>query len=115
LRFEPLALLCASCLVACGGGGLSLGQGESQFGDGRYPAAKQTFALLEPRFAGWDEVTRAEYCVYRGLTYEALGDFARAGEWLRRAKAMEDERPGTLPADNAERLRVALASVDLAR
>jgi hypothetical protein len=103
----------ASLLAACGGGVLS--EGESQLADGRYPAAKRAFAVLEPRFVEWDEATRAEYCVYRGLTYEALGDVAQAGEWLRRAKAMEDERPGTLRPDDAGRLRVALVSVDLAR
>ncbi len=98
-------------LVACAGGALS--RGEAQFRDGHYPAAKQVFLSLEARLPGWDDAARAEYGVYRRLTYEALGDNARALEWLRMAKAIGDARPGALSPENANRLRAGLASIEM--
>jgi hypothetical protein len=108
-----LALFAAPSLTACGGRALSTG--EAQFHDGHYPAAKQSFSSLEASTVTWDDATVAEYCVYRGLTYQALGDEARAELWLRRAKAMDDARPGLLGPGDASRLRLALASIAIAR
>jgi len=107
--FSSLSL-CAS-LVACGG---ALAEGESQFAKGRYPEAKQTFAALEVESRAWDDHGRAEYALYRGLTLGALGDRARAGVWLREAKAIEDAHPGSLAREDAERLKVALDANDVA-
>jgi len=106
-------VVCSWTASACGGSMLS--PAESEFDAGHYPAAKQTFVALEARSRGWDDAMRAEYALYRGLTHEALGDDARALEWLRAAKALDDAHPGTLTSDGASRLRVALASLDLAR
>jgi hypothetical protein len=97
--------LVAGVLVACGG---PLSEGESQFGKGRYPEAKQTFLGLEGESRTWADAKRAEYALYRGLTHAALGDRAQAGVWLREAKAIEDAHPGALSHDDGQRLRVGL-------
>ncbi|HLK35197.1 MAG TPA: hypothetical protein VKU41_00505 [Polyangiaceae bacterium] len=103
-------LLVAPALVgACGG---ALTEGESQFKKGRYPEAKQTLASLERDSRSWDDATRAEYALYRGLTFEALGDRAQAGVWLREAKAIEDVRPGSLSREDGQRLKVGLDTAD---
>lgn len=116
MRAPSRVLLLAAgawAVAACGGGVLS--PAESEFDVGHYPAAKQAFAALEFESRSWDDATRAEYALYRGLTHGALGDDARALEWLRQAKALDDAHPGTLSPDGASRLRVALASLELAR
>lgn len=96
-------------LAACGGG---LARGESQFDEGRYPEAKQTFAWLEEDSRGWSDARRAEYSLYRGLTLNALGDRAQAGIWLREAKAIEDAHPGSLTREQQQKLKVAMESAE---
>ena len=98
-------LLAPTLLGACGG---ALTEGESQFKKGRYPEAKQTLASLERDSRSWNDARRAEYALYRGLTFEALGDRAQAGVWLREAKAIEDVRPGSLSREDGQRLKVGL-------
>jgi hypothetical protein len=102
--------LFASVLLACGG---ALSEGESEFGKGRYPEAKQTFALLEAESRTWGDSKRAEYALYRGLTHAALGDRAQAGIWLREAKAIQDAHPGALSHEDEQRLRVGLETNDV--
>jgi tetratricopeptide (TPR) repeat protein len=106
-----LAVALLSCACAS-----PLAQGEAQFKEGRYPDAEETFASLEAR-AGTSSVTsrwsgrdRAEYLLYRGLTYGAVGDRDRAHAWLRQAQALEDAHPGLLLPDDARRMSVALAA-----
>jgi hypothetical protein len=98
------ALVALGC-VGCAGG---LGRGRSQFDQGRYSDAKRTFAALESESFRWDRRRRAEYALYRGLTFDALGDTARATSWLREAQASESSRPGTLPPEDLRRLIVAV-------
>jgi tetratricopeptide (TPR) repeat protein len=93
-----------------------LAQGEAQFKAGRYPDAEETFASLEARAATSSATStsagrdRAEYLLYRGLTYGAVGDRDRARAWLRQAKALENAHPGLLLPDDARRMSVALAA-----
>ncbi len=101
----PLLLFVIASASACGG---ALAEGESQFKKGRYPEAKQTFAALETESRTWDDHRRAEYALYRGLTYGAVGDRAQAGVWLREAKAIEGAHPGSLSSEDNERLSVGL-------
>jgi hypothetical protein len=102
----PLLLL----LAACGG---ALAEGESQFRDGHYPAAKQTFASIERESRLWADDKRAEYALYRGLTLAALGDKPTAGTWLREAQAIQDAHPGSLAPEDAQRLKVAVEANDV--
>jgi TolA-binding protein len=92
-------------LIGCAS---ALARGESEFKNGRYPEAKQTFASLEAEALRWDDANRAEYALYRGLTLGALGDSAHAAAWLQKAKTIEDAHPGSLTPDNARRLKVAI-------
>ncbi len=115
-----IALAVALLPCACAS---PLAQGEAQFKEGRYPDAEETFASLEARAATWSATSsgtssatstsgrdRAEYLLYRGLTYGAVGDRDRARAWLRQAQALEDAHPGLLLPDDARRMNVALAA-----
>jgi hypothetical protein len=97
----------AAGVPACGG---PLDEGKWLFDAGRYPQAKQELASLEGESASWDGPRQAEYALYRGLTYGALGDWARAERWLAVAKAIEDDRPRSLSRTDARRLDLALTS-----
>ncbi|MGH7294122.1 MAG: hypothetical protein ACRELB_04280 [Polyangiaceae bacterium] len=108
MRGSP-ALLAALVLAGCAG---ALGRGESQFDEGRYPEAKNTFAALEAESHGWSDAKRAEYALYRGLTLNALGDRDAAGVWLREARAIEDAHPGSLTPDQERRLRLGMGPAE---
>jgi len=101
----PLSTLLAGCAGA-------LSEGESQFDEGQYPAAKETFAGLEGQRAAWGPPMQARYALLRGLTHEALGDRMRASEWLREAKAIEDVHPGSLSPLDVRRLRLGLDGLE---
>jgi hypothetical protein len=100
----------AVLLVVVAGCGGALSRGESQFDEGRYPEAKNTFASIEGESHGYGDGRRAEYALYRGLTLNALGDRDQAGVWLREAKAIEDAHPGSLSREQVQRLRLAMTS-----
>jgi hypothetical protein len=99
----------SSSLAACAG---RLCHGESQFDEGQYPAAKETFAGLEAQSREWDSSRQAQYALFRGLTHAALGDRAKAGVWLRGAKAIEEAHPGSLSPIDVRRLKVGLEALD---
>jgi hypothetical protein len=98
-------LILAATLTGCAS---ALARGESEFKSGRYPEAKETFASLEAEEVHWDDASQAEYALYRGLTLGALGDLTQAAGWLKKAKTIEDAHPGSLTADNARRMKVAI-------
>jgi hypothetical protein len=95
---------------ACGG---PLSEGRSEFDKGHYAAARQALASMD-RPGRWGVPERAQYALYRGLTCGALGDLARARAWLHEARALEDAYPGSLPADDEQRLRAAMQSYEVA-
>ncbi len=107
--FVGLAMLFAFAVVSCGG---PLGEAESLFKRGQYPAAHQALLGLEVESRSWTDPERAEYALYLGLTLVALGDRGRANLWLRAAKGVDDEHPGSLDYDDARRLAVATAAND---
>jgi hypothetical protein len=98
------AVLLGSFAIGCGG---PMSAGESEFRQGQYPAAKQTLGALEAESRAWDDPSRAEYALYRGLTLAALGDRGAAAWWLREAKALEYAHPGSLSSQDADRLAVS--------
>jgi hypothetical protein len=101
------SLFGAVAMAGCSG---ALARGESQFDEGRYPDAKNTFASIEGESHAYGDARRAEYALYRGLTLNALGDRDQAGVWLREAKAIEDAHPGSLTGEQVQRLRLATNS-----
>jgi hypothetical protein len=102
----PLSIcIVLGSMTACGG---ALSEGKSEFDQGSYPEAKQTFAAAENDSHSWSDARRARYALYRGLTLGALGNRPQAGVWLRAAKAIEDAQPGSLTPDEARRLHLGL-------
>jgi hypothetical protein len=99
------ALAIAIALAGCAG---RLAEGESAFRRGDYPEAKRTLGALEASARSWPDERRAEYALYLGLTFAALGDGARADRWLEKAKAFDESRPGSLSPDDVHRLETAL-------
>jgi hypothetical protein len=103
------AVAVVTALAGCAG---PLGQGESAFRRGDYPTAKQLFGALQASAREWPPELRAEYALYRGLTWAALGDTVRADRWLARARALEESHPSSLSFDDRCRLEMALDAVD---
>lgn len=101
-------LLLSVLLAACGSG---LGSVKGDYEKGRYADAKAKLEALEPDSRTWTGQRRAEYALYRGLVFLALGDGQSAGVWLREAKAMEDVHPHTLAGEDKARLDLALDSL----
>jgi len=95
------------CAIVLAGCSVTLGGAEGDFKGGRLPEAKEKLLVLEARSEGWDEATRAEYALYRGLVHHALGDRAQAVVWLRQAKDHAD----VLRDDDRPRLQLALDAI----
>jgi hypothetical protein len=100
-RLAIVAVALVTFTPGCGG---PLREGEDAFRKGWYPQAKQSLAGLEAESRSWDDATRAEYALYRGLTLSALGDRGAAAGWLREAKSVEDAHPGALLPSDVQRL-----------
>ena len=101
----------AVAIVALAGCAGRLAEGESAFRRGDYPEAKRLLAGLDVSARVGSAERPAEYALYRGLTFAALGDAARADSWLERAKALEEARPGSLSYEDAHRLETALGAL----
>ena len=112
MRFVSVLLVLwtlSSSLAACAG---PLCEGESQFDNGQYPLAKETFAALEAQSREWASSRQARYALFRGLTHAALGDRTKAGVWLREAKTIEDAHPASLSPIDVRRLKLGLDALD---
>ena len=105
-----LAIILAVGVCACGG---PLADGESLFQKGHYAEAKQRLATLDVPGRRWRVPERAEYALYRGLTYGALGDVPRARGWLREAKTLHDAHPDALGRQDSLRLEAALDTYEV--
>jgi tetratricopeptide (TPR) repeat protein len=76
-------------------------RGEVLYQDGRYIEAAEMFELTEARLASSTAEVRAEYGLYRGLTYLRLDDLKNARQWLAYAYTMDHGNPDLL--DTGER------------
>jgi hypothetical protein len=112
MAFERLRVgvgaIAIGAFTGCAG---PLAQGEGAFRRGDYPEAKRLLAGLESNMRAGSGTGHAEYALYRGLTFAALGDTTRADSWLEEARAIEEARPGSLSSDDAHRLETALAAL----
>jgi hypothetical protein len=90
-----------------------LARGEAAFRSGEYPEAKRALGALEVDARRWPPGDRAEYALYRGLTFGALGDVARAGPWLEEAAAIARSHPGALSREDEQRLDCAVEAAGL--
>ena len=96
-------------LAACS----TLSSAKGDYAGGRYAEAREKFLSVEVESRRWNDRSRAEYALYRGLTHGAMGDRAAASVWLDNAKAIELAHPGTLSKDDKARLGNALESYAL--
>ena len=71
-------------------------RGEVLYHEGRYVEAAEVFELTEQNLAESGPAVRAEYCLYRGLTFLRLDDLASARVWLGHATRLEQKNPGML-------------------
>jgi hypothetical protein len=110
-RPSPVATLVVACAALCACGG-PLSDARAEFDRGHYAAARQLLAPLDHP-GRWVVSDRATYALYRGLTCGALGDVGRARAWLLEARALEQDHPGSLPAEDDRRLRVALRTYEV--
>jgi hypothetical protein len=90
-----------------------LARGEAAFRTGEYPEAKEALGALEVEARRWPPGERAEYALYRGLTFGALGDVARAGPWLEEAATIARSHPGALSREDERRLDCAVEAAGL--
>jgi hypothetical protein len=74
----------------------SVQRSETLYREHRYIEAAEAFERTEDRLAGWSPEDRANYGLYRGLTFLHLDDLGNARRWLGYAYAVEHEAPGSL-------------------
>ena len=71
-------------------------RGEALYAEGRFVEAAEVFERTEARLAESSERTRAEYGLYRGLTFLQLDDLRGARQWLAYAHRLGETRPGLI-------------------
>lgn len=71
-------------------------RGETLYREGRYVEAAEVFELTEQRLPTSTPVQRAEYGLYRGLTFLRLDDLQSARQWLGYVTAETVKDPGLL-------------------
>lgn len=99
---ELLRTLIASIVVtgAVGCAGPYVDRGTTLYEHGRYIEAAEVFERTEGLLAESTDRERAQYGLYRGLTFVRLGDLEHARLWLSYAYQVERSAPGTLdPAE----------------
>ena len=95
-----------SLLSACAGNPIE--EGRELFNAGRYPEAKAHLERIHgDDYRELDARRRTTYCLYRGLTFGALGDRRNAAAWLGLAQQTEEQYPGSLNPDDVVRLKLA--------
>ena len=74
----------------------SLHRGSTLYSEQRYVDAAEVFERSEVRLRTFSPAEQAEYGLYRGLNYIALGDLNNAQRWLSYAFAIDGTYPGAL-------------------
>lgn len=82
VRFAASLRLAALCAAATGCAATCVERGAEFYGERRYIDAAQVFEHNERQLAAYEAKERAEYAVYRGATFLALGDRKGARQWL---------------------------------
>jgi hypothetical protein len=95
---RPFVLL-ALAVSLSGGCAPYVNRGETLYREGRYIEAAEVFELTEARLRASPTEVRAEYGLYRGLTYLRLDDLRNAHAWLTYATTVEKKTPGQLTTD----------------
>src|SRR5262249_10357919 len=96
-RVRSFALILATAAAATTiGCGAYVQHGETLYHEGHYIEAAEVFELTEDRLREASLGERAEYGVYRGLTFLRLDDVDNARRWLGYAYALERRDPDAL-------------------
>jgi hypothetical protein len=81
--------------------------------EARYPDALAELCRLEPRIRHHSARSQARYALDRGLAHLAVGDAARAVQWLSAAWEWHDKNPRLLTPTDHTRLVTAWHSMGL--
>jgi hypothetical protein len=100
--------------LACSVGGCShyVQRGEALYREHRYVEAAEAFERTEDRLSESSAEERAEYGLYRGLTFLYLDDVANARTWLGYAYSVVQKAPGTLHPEEQTLLERAFTELD---
>jgi hypothetical protein len=79
-------LLMVSSLIGYGCAASSVQRGAEFYMQQRYIDAAQVFEHNERLLSEWEDAERAEYALYRGATFLALGNREGARQWLEGAQ-----------------------------
>lgn len=90
------ALLAGLCTTGCEG---YVKRGGSLYLERRYVEAAEVFERTEARLGQSSPRERAEYGLFRGLTFLQLGDVHNAQRWLAYAYEVERAHPSSLRVD----------------
>lgn len=82
LALKRATLLWVSSALWCGCAASSVQRGAEFYMQRRYIDAAQVFEHTERQLPEWEEAERAEYSLYRGATFLALGNRQSARHWL---------------------------------
>ncbi len=113
LSFPIPVTLCLSVVVAsfasgCAAAQQHLTKGEIAYNGGDYPTAKTELSEADIDKREYSGQQLAQLALYRGLTAIALGDKVDAGKYLAEAKIREAKDPGSLSADERNKMELAL-------
>jgi hypothetical protein len=117
MRAPALGLLLASLLASLGAAACAtyhdeLTRGEQAFEASEHERALAIFRALEPDINRLGVPDRAHYAYLRGMTDYRIGYKADARHWLSVATALEQETPGSVPAEWTKRMNDALKELN---
>jgi tetratricopeptide (TPR) repeat protein len=104
-----IGMLTALAAVACAA---QASRGTALYAEGRYVEAAEVFERTENRLSESAPDEKAEYGLYRGLTFLELGDLTRARDWLAFARQVEARSAGALDGDEQAALERAWKQVE---
>jgi hypothetical protein len=87
-------------------------RGEKAFEASEHERALAIFRVLEPDTSRLTETERAHYAYLRGMTDYRVGYKAEARHWLAVAAALEQQTPGSLPAEWSKRMTESLKELN---
>jgi tetratricopeptide (TPR) repeat protein len=87
-------------------------RGQDLYAERRYVEAAEVFERTEDRLPAASAREQAEYALYRGATFLALGDLPHAEQWLQVALKEQQTRPDALGDDQRVFLKRAWTALD---
>jgi hypothetical protein len=111
--FLPLpSFLFSLSFTACATQREDLARGQRAFEQSSHERALAVFRSMEPDVSRLDVTERARYAYLRGMTDYRMGYRPDARHWLAIAKAIDEEIPGSLPADWKARIAETMGELN---